>query len=90
MLYKIVRKIRTFSLKESCRVHPFGWYFSMCAVLVAWANYAQYKRLIPMFPVYDTYRQQEGGRMVQAKQQELWEVERYNNMVNQMRTDLKS
>lgn len=87
-LLHVVRKVRTFSFIASCRSHPFAWYGGLCATLMAWANYAQYKRLAPMFPRYERYLTEEGGRMLEAKRQELAEVSRYNNMVGTMRKDL--
>lgn len=84
----IVRKIRTFSLTNSCHSHPFAWYAFLCASLAGWANYAQYKRLAPMFPDYNVYSKEEGGRMMSAKRQELADVMRYNRMVSNMRDDL--
>lgn len=87
-MLSVVRFVRTFSLSTSCRSHPFGWYLSLCAALVVWANYAQYQRLKPMFPQYDRYSREEGGRLMEAKRQELAEVTRYNNMVGGMRRDL--
>ncbi|EPY32830.1 hypothetical protein STCU_02621 [Strigomonas culicis] len=90
IVLKAVRQLRTFSLTDSCRRHPFAWYGGLCTVLVGWANYAQYQRLMPMFPVYERYLKEEGGRMVQAKKQELSEVNRYNSMVTQMRSDLQT
>lgn len=87
-LLHIVRKLRTFSLTASCRSHPFAWYAGLYAAFVSWANYAQYKRLAPMFPKYERYLKEEGGRMLDAKRQELAEVSRYNNMVGTMRRDI--
>jgi hypothetical protein len=87
-LLHAVRKVRTFSLTTSCRSHPFAWYAGLYAVFISWANYAQYKRLAPMFPKYDKYLKEEGGRMLDAKRQELAEVGRYNNMVGTMRRDI--
>ncbi|KAG5496577.1 hypothetical protein JIQ42_03407 [Leishmania sp. Namibia] len=83
-----VRKVRTFSFTASCRSHPFAWYAGLCGTLFGWANYAQYRRLAPMFPKYEQYLTEEGGRMLEAKRQELAEVSRYNNMVGAMRRDL--
>jgi hypothetical protein len=85
---KIVRKIRTIDVKGTIRSRPFTIYWSMCLVLVSWANYAQYHRLSPMYPNFENYRKNEGGRMVDAKRQELADVMRYNNMVNSMRSEL--
>ncbi|KAG5472339.1 hypothetical protein LSCM1_03738 [Leishmania martiniquensis] len=88
LVLRIVRKVRTFSFTVSCRSHPFAWYAGLCCALFGWANYAQYKRLAPMFPKYERYLTEEGGRMLEAKRQELAEVSRYNNMVGAMRRDL--
>lgn len=60
----------------------------MCSVLLVWANVAQYKRLKPLYPDYNRYLKEEGGRMVAAKQQELMDVTRYNGMVRAMRQDV--
>ncbi|KPI90411.1 hypothetical protein ABL78_0487 [Leptomonas seymouri] len=87
-LLRSVRKIRTFSFTTSCRNHPFAWYAGVFAVFISWANYAQYKRLAPMFPQYERYLKEEGGRMLDAKRQELAEVSRYNSMVGTMRRDI--
>ncbi|KAG5498626.1 hypothetical protein JKF63_02912 [Porcisia hertigi] len=87
-VYRIVRKLRSFSFAASCRSHPFAWYACFCTGLFGWANYAQYKRLASMFPQYERYLTEEGGRMLEAKRQELAEVSRYNNMVGSMRRDL--
>lgn len=84
----VVRYIRTFNLTDSCRRHPFLWYSATCGVLVSWANYSQYRRLQPMFPQYEKYCREEGGRMMDAKRQELADVNRYNSMVAAMRRDL--
>ncbi|CAJ1010569.1 hypothetical protein Q4I28_005884 [Leishmania naiffi] len=84
----IVRKVRTFSFTANYRRHPFAWYGGLCCALFSWANYAQYKRLAPMFPKYERYLTEEGGRMLEAKRQELAEVSRYNHMVGAMRRDL--
>lgn len=42
-----------------------------------------------MFPKYNKYRADEGGRMLEAKRQELADVARYNNMVVNMRSELQ-
>ncbi|KEG12412.1 hypothetical protein DQ04_01731000 [Trypanosoma grayi] len=87
---RVARSIRTFDLKHSCRTRPYAWYFSVAALFVTWANYAQYKRLKPMYPNYEEYRVNEGGRMLEAKRQELADVMRYNNMVSTMRGELSA
>ncbi|KPA83126.1 putative mitochondrial hypothetical protein [Leptomonas pyrrhocoris] len=87
-LLHFVRRLRTFSVTASCRSHPFVWYGGVYAVFISWANYAQYKRLAPMFPNYERYLKEEGGRMLDAKRQELAEVGRYNSMVGSMRRDI--
>ncbi|KAK7194230.1 hypothetical protein NESM_000337500 [Novymonas esmeraldas] len=87
-LFHLVRRVRTFSVAASCRSHPFLWYAGLCGALMSWANYAQYRRLAPMFPTYERYLTEEGGRMLEAKRQELAEVTRYNSMVGTMRRDL--
>lgn len=88
-LLKAVRKLRTFRPKEFAHRHPFAIYWTLCAALFSWANYAQYHRLAPMYPNFEEYRSREGGRMVDAKRQEFADVLRYNNMVSQMRSDLR-
>lgn len=85
---RIVRRVRTFDLKVSVQRHPFVTYGVLCSVLVGWANYAQYSRLSPLFPDYESFRHKEGGRMLDAKRQEFADVMRYNNMVQGMRNDL--
>ena len=87
-LLKVTRFVRTFDLTATVRSHPFISYGCLCTALVGWANYAQYQRLKPMFPDFDNYRRQEGGRMIDAKRQEFADVLRYNNMVQSMRSDL--
>ncbi|EAN98405.1 hypothetical protein C3747_41g1323c [Trypanosoma cruzi] len=84
----VTRRIRTFDLKHSCRTRPYAWYFSLCLLFVSWANYAQYRRLRPMYPNYEEYRLKEGGRMLEAKRQEMADVMRYNSMVSTMRSEL--
>lgn len=87
---RAVRAIRTFEVKGNIQRHPFIVYSIMCSVLIGWANYAQYSRLSGLFPNYDAYRKNEGGRMLDAKRQEFADVLRYNNMVKGMRNDLGS
>ncbi|KAH9580084.1 hypothetical protein LSM04_007649 [Trypanosoma melophagium] len=87
---RVARFIRTFDLKHSCRTRPFTWYFSFCFLFVSWANYAQYKRLKPMYPNYEELRVNEGSRMLDAKRQELADVMRYNTMVKTMRSEIKT
>ncbi|ESL09511.1 hypothetical protein TRSC58_02766 [Trypanosoma rangeli SC58] len=85
---RAARYVRTFDLKHNCRTQPYTWYFSLCFLFISWANYAQYKRLKPMYPNYEEYRVKEGGRMLEAKWQEMADVRRYNNMVSTMRSEL--
>ncbi|KAH8614166.1 hypothetical protein ERJ75_000719700 [Trypanosoma vivax] len=87
---RVVRSIRTFSFKQSCNEKPYVWYFSLFCILAVWANYAQYKRLKPVYPDFEVIRENEGGRMLEAKWQELANVQRYNRMVNTMRSDMRA
>ncbi|RNF12774.1 hypothetical protein TraAM80_00129 [Trypanosoma rangeli] len=85
---RAARYFRTFDLKHSCRTQPYTWYFSLCLLFISWANCAQYKRLKPMYPNYEDYCVKEGGRMLEAKRQEMADVRRYNSMVSTMRSEL--
>jgi hypothetical protein len=87
---RVARAVRTFEVKGNIQRHPFIVYGMLCSALVGWANYAQYARLAGLYPNYETYRSNEGGRMLDAKRQEFADVLRYNNMVKGMRNDLGS
>jgi hypothetical protein len=87
-LFRAVRAVRKLDAKTMIRTHPYIIYTSLCFSLVAWANHAQYKRLKPLYPDFDQYREKEGSRMAEAKRQELADVLRYNNMVSSMRRDI--
>lgn len=87
-LLHVVRKLRTFSPTEYAIRHPFIIYWTLFGGIAVWANVSQYRRVQSMYPDYDKVRSREGQLLARAKQQELSDVMRYNNMVSTMRNDL--
>lgn len=86
---RAVRQLRTFNPRSFLHEHTTIVYCIVAAGVIGALNYKQWKRMKSIYPDYDKYAKLQGARYNEAKQQELHDVMRYNDMVTQMRDDMK-
>jgi hypothetical protein len=89
-LMRVVRRVRNFSPRAFLHSSPTAVYLGIFGCIVTVANVAQYRRMKSIYPDYDKYAKMQGARYNEAKTQELFDVNRYNNMVSSMRQDISS
>lgn len=89
-LLRLARKWRNFSFTKWISYHPYTAYFALVFGFVCWGNYLQQKNLKGYYPDYEQLiKNGSAGGLASAKLQEYADVQRYNNMVATMRSDLR-
>lgn len=84
-----VRKIRTFDPSDFARRRPYRIYLSLCGLYVIGCNYYLHLRMNKLYPDWDQVKESHGRRMTDAKIQELADIRRYNQNVEDMRASLR-
>ena len=87
---KIIRAIRTYSLKQSLLLHPYAYYSVGCSLFIVWANWTLWQRLQDMYPDWKKKSVKCKTDYISYKRQELADIRSYNNNVQGMRSDLKA
>lgn len=87
---RLARNIRTFEPRDFLQTRTTAVYCALFGGFSVYANYKQYERMNSIYPDYDEYASLRGGQYNEAKQQELADVVRYNNMVDNMRSELRA
>jgi hypothetical protein len=87
-LLRIIRKIRLFDPKDYVHRQRYVVYSGVFACIAVAGNVMQYRRMRKLYPDYNEVARTQGAMYAGAKAQELADVQRYNNMVKSMRTDI--
>eukprot|EP00744_Colponema_vietnamica_P028678 GILI01043704.1.p1 GENE.GILI01043704.1~~GILI01043704.1.p1 ORF type:complete len:109 (+),score=25.63 GILI01043704.1:65-391(+) len=89
-ILRLARKWRNFSFTKWVGYHPYTSYFALVFGFILWGNVLQQRALRGYYPDYEAIISSgAAGGLASAKLQEYADVQRYNNMVATMRSDLK-